>query len=100
MLAHLRSKVLNEITELIIVETTGNGHCLAADTGLDQMSDVASGKTAAITTDDGLAQLGDDGLVQTRDGNRAQSSKTCPSRSQCATASDAGRMPHGHRRHR
>jgi hypothetical protein len=64
MLAHLRSKVLNEITELIVVETTGNGHCIAADTGLNQMSDVASGKIAMITTDDVLAQLGETGLCK------------------------------------
>jgi hypothetical protein len=32
MLAHLRSKVPNTISELIVMETTGNAHCLAADT--------------------------------------------------------------------
>lgn len=63
MLEHLRNKVRNEISELIVVETmSDSGHCLAVDTGLNTMSDVASGKVVAITADDVLTQLDETGL--------------------------------------
>ena len=61
MLEDLRSKVKNEIDQLAIVATKGNTHCLAADTGRNELSDVATGRVVAITADDALKQLGEVG---------------------------------------
>ena len=65
MLEDLRSKVNNEIDQLAIVATKGNTHCLAADTGRNELSDVATGRVVAITADDALTQLGEVGLENT-----------------------------------
>ena len=62
MLAYLRTKVLERAEELIVVHTIGNTHCLSADTGRDELSDVSSGYVVAITHEDALAQLGEVGL--------------------------------------
>ena len=62
MLAYLRTKVSERAEELIVVQTIGNTHCLSADTGRDELSDVSSGYVVAITHEDALAQLGEVGL--------------------------------------
>ena len=62
MLAYLRIKVSERAEELVVVHTIGNTHCLSADTGRDELSDVSSGYVVAITQEDALAQLGEVGL--------------------------------------